>query len=149
MSITWSSGDFVHNANDKNVVQTDANVVVLNQWQHVLVRKTDALIDIFINGENVKSKTISYSAINWPYTSKREFTVAKAMKHPDMYQKNYHGSIDDIAIFNRALTDSEVNQLSQTGASASGNYTIEVSATDLAGNRGSDSVQVSAASCDN
>lgn len=146
LSVTWSSGTNASNLNGGNVIQTPAYSLSLNQWQHVVIRKQDKQVDIFINGTLITSEQLLYGNIAWPFTSEKKLNFGKAMVHPDMYNKNYHGLLDNIAIWNSALTDNEISQL-HGGVSSNTMQQLVVSAEDNAGNKGTLGVNFAIKSC--
>lgn len=79
------------------------------QWFHVVgvYDSADTKIKIFVNGVK-KEATASGSAgdSNAPFSIGSEFSGAS-----DTANRFFDGIIDDVAIFNRALTDSEVTTL--------------------------------------
>jgi len=139
-SITWSSGNAINNANNSNVVQTPSNSIALNQWQHVVVRKQNNELNIFIDGELITSGTVTYPQIAWPFNASKQLSIAKAMVHPDMYNKNLQGSLDDLAIWNTALANEEIVQLYQSEQGSS-ELELTIYAKDKAGNIGNSSVR--------
>jgi len=69
------------------------------------------------------------------------------MNHPDFYNKEYHGGLDELAIWNQALSDEEINQLyDSTGIFSQQKLTIQ--AIDKAGNIGSSSLDFIMKSCE-
>lgn len=148
LSLTWSSGDYKSNANTKNVVQTPTNSVLLNTWQNVVIRKQNTLVEIFIDGVLITSKDIFSPDIAWPFNSDRQLSIGKGMKHPDMYKQYFKGTLDDVAIWNEALTDIQIAQLYNKD-NAVGTYELEISAKDGAGNVGKSNIEFSITSCSN
>lgn len=146
LSITWSSGTNAKNLNQKNVIQTPAHAVVINEWQHVVVRKNNKQVDIFINGELITSEELADDKIAWPFSSNRAFSLAKPMKHPDMYNQYYQGLLDDIAIWNEPLTGEDITQLYE-GNSGKKQQKLTVLAYDNAGNIGKAKVDFSIKKC--
>jgi hypothetical protein len=142
LAITWSSGTNTSNLNGGNVIQAPAYSVSLGKWQHVVVRKQDKQVDIFINGTLVISDQLVDGSIAWPINSQKKFTLAKAMNHPDMYNKNYQGLLDDIAVWNNVLTDDEIADIHQ-GVQGEEMQHLKVIAEDNAGNSGTSSVSFS------
>ncbi|MCI2282238.1 LamG domain-containing protein [Colwellia sp. MSW7] len=139
LAVTWSSGTNVSNLNEGNVIQTPPYTLSLNQWQQIVIRKEDKQVDIFIDGILVTTAQLSEGAIAWPLTSEKKFSLAKSMGHPDMYNSNYQGLLDDIAIWNEALTDDEINQL-YGGLPNNTIQSLTITAYDKAGNEGSSKV---------
>lgn len=148
LSISWSSGNNLNNANDLNVVQSPSNSITLSQWQHVVVRKQGAEVDIFINGELSTSQTITYPNISWSFSSDKLFSMAKAMTNTDFYNANFQGGLDELAIWNEALTDDEIAKLYSPSNTSSIKQQLTISAADNAGNIGSSSVSFTVKGCE-
>ena len=147
LAVTWSSGTNTSNLNEGNVIQTPPYSISLNQWQQVVIRKQNKQVDIFINGILVTSEQLIDGAIAWPFASEKKFNIGKAMVHPDMYNSNYHGLLDDIAIWNEALSDDEISLLHGNQLVVNTQH-LTVSAQDNAGNIGSAMVSFDIKSCD-
>ena len=86
---------------------TGTGTFVINTWNHVVVRRTSNTIDIFIN--NVK------------YNLSTTFTapLGNATGDSKIGYNGYGffiGKLDEFAAFNRALSDSEVTELYNSGA---------------------------------
>ena len=146
MAITWSSGDYAHNANERNIVQTDPNSVVLNKWQHVIVTKQNTLVSIYIDGQLSAQRDITYPAIAWPYTSNKALYLGKAMKHTLNYDQGFIGGLDEFAIWDRTLTSQEIDLLYQNNDTGN-QATFTLTAKDKANNSASESVGVTLKSC--
>ena len=146
LSITWSSGDYANNSNNANVVQSASNSIVLNQWHHVIIRKDDTLVEIYIDGQLSASKTIANEVIAWPFNSQKQLSIAKPMHHESMYNQYFKGSLDDLSIWNTAISDIELAQL-LSGSTALEQHVLKVSAIDNAGNVGHSSVSFSTGQC--
>ncbi|GLX78203.1 hypothetical protein tinsulaeT_15430 [Thalassotalea insulae] len=146
LSISWSSGDNTHNANDTNIVQTPANSINLNVWQHIVIRKHDKTVAIFINGEEVISKQIAQQEISWPFNSDKILSIGKPMNHPDFYNRRYQGSLDDVIIWDTALSTNEISTIYQPEDI---NLTKELTiyGYDKAGNVGQSSATFTVKSC--
>jgi hypothetical protein len=80
---------------------------ILNKWEFVtlVVSFPERKIEIYLNGILVVSKTLSYSSFN--YYSNYLFSIGG----DDRGGAKFKGNIDDIRIYNRALTASEVEAL--------------------------------------
>jgi len=146
LSLTWSSGNNRENLNERNVVQTPSNTVELNVWQHVVVRKTDTLVDIFIDGELITSQHIASADIAWPHDSQQTFYLGKAMQHPDNYNQYYNGVLDEVSIWDESLSNADINQLYERIPSL-GTQKLTITAIDKAGNKGQSSVDFKFIQC--
>jgi len=77
------------------------------QWAHVATvrdTKTGKVI-WYKDGQPVSSRTLKYR----PAASKNPLLIGKG------YVRNYHGLMDELAIFNRALSPKEINTIYQMG----------------------------------
>jgi uncharacterized protein (TIGR02145 family) len=93
-----------------------------NSWKHIVVIYQGQIIKIFINGVLVSSGTTGFDAvIQYPNTSS-----AAGGSFGGLYR--FYGQLDDIAIYNRALSPQEVQQLYTSNAQTS-NYTWSTGAT--------------------
>ena len=88
-----------------------ANSIVLNRWQHVIVTfNGNRLASIYINGMFVGSSTLNAfpttsSAINFGIGSRTFDNL-----------RNFDGKIDDVRIYNRPLSATEVKSLHKLGS---------------------------------
>jgi len=142
LSISWSSSDATSNFNSGIVLQTAANTIKLNEQQHVAITKQGSFVTIYINRVVSASGDIAVEEIKWPFGASKVFTIGRTTGHPTMYQNYYHGSLNEVLIFDKALSATEVNNLMKDEG-FDGQHVITVSATDSAGNTGSDSVTFS------
>ena len=97
-SITFTVGPDI-------VVDSGPGAIDLNSWQHVLARVSSDKVDLFINNNLVSSENHS-SVPNF----------AGCMVIGEHHQGNGHwyyfdGLIDEVGIWNRALTDQEIQNL--------------------------------------
>ncbi|HVV39359.1 MAG TPA: LamG domain-containing protein [Candidatus Paceibacterota bacterium] len=91
-------------------VDFDTNVSVDTKWHYHCVTYDGATVIYYIDGVNVASaaRTLSTTAGNMTFAQR-----------PDLGATNeFNGSIDDVRVYNRALSASEVNQLYLLGAPA-------------------------------
>jgi hypothetical protein len=104
------NGQFVRNDNNNWTFNyTESNSILENTWTNIIMLKNDSNFQIFINGSLqstsiVPSTTVggnnnnAYTKIgvNWPSTPDLEY---------------FKGNIDDLGIWNRALTQQEITDL--------------------------------------
>jgi hypothetical protein len=64
---------------------------------------------LYINGRGLKS----YVWLDTPCTNNEKFTIGRF--NPSGEQYFFHGQIDDISIYNRALTETEIQALYNFG----------------------------------
>jgi len=146
LSITWSSGTGSKNLNEKNVVQSAPNTIKPYIWQHVVVRKKNTLVEIFINGKLSQAKSLKYGQIGWPFHSKKTLYLGKPMMHPENYNKYYKGLIDELAIWNSSISNQDVEDLYRGKPDTEKQVAI-ISAFDHAGNKGTASFEFQFAQC--
>ncbi|MEI6260971.1 MAG: LamG domain-containing protein [Deltaproteobacteria bacterium] len=100
----WDSGDNYY-------VATTSTVSDMNAWNHVAVTYDGSNVKFYFNGMLVTTSQYRHTI--------RQFTTALVqIGYSDSGTDRYNGSIDDIRIYNRTLSDSEVQQL-YSGASPS------------------------------
>lgn len=78
----------------------------LGQWYHAAIRKSSNELSAFVNGSQIGSTTIDFS-IPDPNAS---FIIGAA--EFDRPNRLFDGQIDDVRLYNHALLDSEIGQLS-------------------------------------
>lgn len=83
-------------------------VPCMNQWQHVAYASDGSNVKVYINGQLVGSRATSWksSQNNFPLTIGRD--DAGGIEY-------FHGSMDDIRIYNRALTATEISAIYNEG----------------------------------
>jgi hypothetical protein len=92
-------------------VVTTAAPVVLNQWQNIAIQyKSDGSIDFYYNGKLLENKAGSCSNMT---SASFNLTIGNTANRAT---DGFHGSIDDVRVYNRALTVGEVQALYNTGA---------------------------------
>jgi sialidase-1 len=74
----------------------------LDEWHHIAVRRSGTLFEIFIDGLLAGSETSSISIPD----------VAHPLRLGESEGFELDGFLDEVAIYNRALTDGEIQQLS-------------------------------------
>jgi len=87
---------------------TGTGTFVINTWNHVVVRRTSNTIDVFIN--NVKYN------LSTTFTAPLGNATGDSKIGYNGYSNYYVGKLDEFAAFNRALSDSEVTELYNSGA---------------------------------
>src|SRR5947199_4505297 len=87
----------------------DANIsLALNQWHHYLYAVTPNAYTIYMDGVQVGSG--SFSGTPLLYNSSTRFRIGESAQG-----EFFPGMIDDVRIYNRALSASEVKQLYNAG----------------------------------
>jgi len=89
----------------------DSNASIqLGQWTHVVAMYGTRGCQLYLNG----TLDTSTANTNGPGTGALRFAIGRLDVNETGY---FHGAIDEVAIWNRALADEEVKQLYQRGAS--------------------------------
>ena len=87
----------------RDTTVTSTTTLPLNQWTHVAARYDGAQIRIFINGTLDTATTEA--------TGHLSATTAPVLIGAHTNNYHFHGHLDDISIYNRALSDSEITDL--------------------------------------
>jgi serine/threonine protein kinase len=91
---------------DKGEVQGPYGKIETGKWSHVAYTvSADGTVNLFVGGESVKSGHLKASAS----AHDGRFMVGKAIKSQNDH--SFLGAIDDVRIYNRALTEDEVLRL--------------------------------------
>ena len=112
-------------------VVTSKSSIALNNWTHIALRwnQSDSKIAIYINGI---LDTIATSTVTSIQNTSQPFRIGK----PQHNANSLIGSIDDIKIYNRALSDQEIYQLFNPSTSQGliAHYPLNGNANDSSGN---------------
>ena len=101
----------------------------LNQWSFFVWRFKDGKLDIFLNDERVATYTFDFSEL---LTTDGPLEFARDSPGETEF---YRGSLDDVCIFNAALTDSEIRSLYANGKTAQASNVTTVDQTICSGER--------------
>ena len=96
---------FVLRRYSRTKIVTSTTTLPLNQWTHVAARYDGAQMRIFING-TLDTATTAATSANTPRATTAPVLIGA---HTNNY--HFHGYLDDISIYNRALSDSEITDL--------------------------------------
>ncbi len=108
-AVTIYNASTLHNA----LATIDTNQLNINQWYHLAVIRNDS-ISIYLNGQQLSSTndnsgwTIDYNSTiqNLPARwGVRNYT------NPDTVGDAHHGKLDDIRVYNRALSSCDIDSL--------------------------------------
>ncbi|MCD4696409.1 MAG: hypothetical protein K8S16_09245, partial [Bacteroidales bacterium] len=115
------------------VVESYANTTVsLNSWQMVVIKRSGVNFDFYFNDQNDGS-----------FISDKELTSIFSViisGQGNIYSQRFIGKIDDVRIYNRALNNSEISSIYQSGGWSSLNnglvafYPFNGNANDESGN---------------
>jgi hypothetical protein len=102
---------------------------VLEKWYFYTVTYDGTNMKIYINGVLVKTEAIAINTVNY----NNLFTLGKDLFNSNPYAVNtFSGAIDDLKIYNRAITESEVSQL--YGVEPIAEYTFDNTYNNVNGN---------------
>lgn len=107
----WNANGFLQlNFNFRNAnVQTTNGTLALNTWYHVCCQRASGTIKIYING--VLNASAPVGTVTPSYTFGARFgSMFWDAGSPKEYNP-MHGKLDDMRIYNRALTEAEITQL--------------------------------------
>ncbi len=102
------------------------NVSVLQNWHFLVYTREDNLLKQYFDGELIKTDSIINNTLDMQHNW---FIGTFSGNNPNYndFNYNFHGKIDDIKIFQCALTDEEVNDLySNTQDIDKNNYSIQL-----------------------
>jgi len=96
---------------------TVEGVLTLDSWNHVAATydSTSGIRSIYVNGAKVASFTNAPVAV---YNCNVPVTIGTWMRTPGLNQNYFRGLIDEVAVYNRALSDDEINSLAEATAPA-------------------------------
>jgi len=82
--------------------------IIFKQWYHVVLTFDGNTLNLYIDGQNDGFSQKEYGTIN----SESGLMIGDAPYHPyDAWHNNFYGLLDDIRIYNRALSAEEVAQI--------------------------------------
>ena len=105
------------------------NLLTLNTWQHLSVTVSGGQAVLYLNGVAVKSGTVSWS------TTSGYFSIGCDYCSSNDPQRFFQGKLDDLRIYNRALSANEVFDLYfEPTRSLAAYYPLAGNGNDLSGN---------------
>ncbi len=93
--------------------QTNAQAVALNTWTHIVLTYDGTDIKCYVNAGTPESTTASGSGTG---TTTSAFSIGSDLSQTATPQNFYDGKIDEVAVWTRAITSTEVTQLYNSGA---------------------------------
>lgn len=99
----WTGGEYLSNGD--NSFQTSGVAIDTNHWYHVVLTRDKSNIQLFVDGHKYDPVPVSGPPV---YGQNPTANIAKRAGSASQY---FHGSIDEVRIYNRVLTDSEVQTL--------------------------------------
>ncbi len=99
-SYNWGNNSIGGQICKYNFISTTNTTIELNKWTNVIFKYDSNILSIYKNGVFVSSQLVNYTTTN---ISAGSFNIAS-----NVFSEYYNGKIDDIGIWNRALTDQEI-----------------------------------------
>ena len=104
----WQNGS----SNSASCTATSSAQTILNYtWQYVTARYNLTHVAVFINGTQQAATACSFSSLsadNWMNSNEPILIGAEALSSPAGF---FNGSIDEVMIFNRSLSDEQIKAL--------------------------------------
>ncbi|MDD3723810.1 MAG: LamG domain-containing protein, partial [Lutibacter sp.] len=95
-----------------------ATTLSLNKWTHIAAvfdgSNTIEKVKLYINGEKIASTNPSGLGTTIPTSSNTKFRMGRAPSNTDIYNSTadmFKGEIDEVRVFNKALTDEELQKM--------------------------------------
>jgi Laminin G domain. len=88
--------------------KTDRSLVADGFWHHIAVVGTDKSISLYVDG---KIKFLASSTPVFTYDPAINLVIGGVSFYACSYNSYFEGSIDDVYIYNRALSDAEIQEL--------------------------------------
>jgi len=109
---TGASGIQIGFSDGSSLIYNDfggSGIIIINEWQLITVVKTGTKVDVYRNS------VFSSSANNYPVNVQNTATPLIIGKESTSFQRKFKGSIDEVMIFNRALSQEEISYLYNSG----------------------------------
>ncbi|OQA35954.1 MAG: hypothetical protein BWY53_00664 [Parcubacteria group bacterium ADurb.Bin326] len=115
--IQWTNGRIrivrgTQNPNIQNSSVATINLLEnteLNNWYHIVMSWDESSIYGYINGMKMHDAKIDYFSPS--YSTNTKFRIGNQQSSSSTDNRSFPGQIDEIAFFNRKLTDNEIKQL--------------------------------------
>jgi hypothetical protein len=112
----------IHSSVNNSIQEVaSAQAVLPNEWYHITVTYETPILKIYVNGIN----TGTVNTGSFQFTNRNSFAIGRSPWVLNESQSSFPGSIDDVAIYNRALTPTEINSVytNTTGNTGGGTTT--------------------------
>jgi hypothetical protein len=112
----------IHSSVNNSIQEVaSAQAVLPNEWYHITVTYETPILKIYVNGIN----TGTVNTGTFQFTNRNSFAIGRSPWVLNESQSSFPGSIDDVAIYNRALTPIEINSVytNTTGNTGGGTTT--------------------------
>ena len=103
-SYHWGSNNIGGQIWKYNYTTSVQSTITQNIWTNIVFKYSNNSVSIYSNGNFITSETVNYTVTNLQPGS---LNIGKQL----VFNEYYTGQIDDVGIWNRALTDSEIQQL--------------------------------------
>lgn len=108
------SGSTIECRQSNGAITTSVTASLLpNNLNHVLVQKTGSNFQLYLNGNLAASKTVGFEGF---HNEADIFIGSLGLTNNGYANQGFVGSIDEFIMFKKALTTSEITQLSYTGS---------------------------------
>jgi hypothetical protein len=107
-AIWFKNGDFVHETVEADLAISNPGTIELNKWHHLVGVASNNTITLYIDGEPNSTITDHYNN-NTVFTS--HAFIGRFPFHNSWFY--FDGLIDEVRIYNKALTETEVQELYQ------------------------------------
>jgi hypothetical protein len=128
----WGSGlrinYFVYSGNSyRDFNSQEITNYTVGQWAFVGISKSGSSLRFYFNG-----KLVGESAIGYPSNANSYLSIGCRQDNPNQFIEFFNGKLDDIRIYNRALSHLEMERMAGDGLVA--HYRLDGNARDTSGN---------------
>ena len=134
LDFAGSRPEFVFDLNGRRNTCRSANMVNPYAWTHVVGTYDGTNIKLYINGKLDRTCGSPAGALAWPVYPVFPVTIGARQDMYGSYSMFFRGAIDDVRLYRRAISASEISELFYTGwqmagLSASGNGVLSSNLT--------------------
>jgi hypothetical protein len=121
LGLLFSISDLANQENNAFQQITANDVLTLNAWTHVAATydSTTGIRNLYVNGTNVLSNTNTPVAV---YASITPVTIGAWLRGPGDIEGYFPGLIDEVSLYGRALSDSEIRAIYNAGSGGKCNF---------------------------
>jgi len=119
---------FHKDSSDNDVIISTSQTINDGEWHHIVAKWDGSTIYAYIDGELIDSKSTSST-----YGDNNNVVIGGADNNGDgqVDYNMFNGNIDDVTIWDRALSSSEVSDLYNDGLSDTTTYPVSITETTL------------------
>ena len=111
----------IHSSVNNSIQEVaSAQAVLPNVWYHITVTYESPVLKIYVNGIN----TGTVNTGTFQFTNRNSLAIGRSPWVLNESQSSFPGSIDDVAIYNRALTPIEINSVYTNTTGNTGGTTL-------------------------